>query len=316
MGRSLPDDWHERIVSPRRSRLGYPSACSIVIFATMAAPAWSADDAAGLAFFETKIRPVLVERCHECHQSQQSHQKKPKGGLLVDTRDGIRKGGHSGAAVVPGNVEESLLLQAILGAEGVVAMPPKGRLSDSTIADFRRWILMGAPDPRHGPAQAKASAPAMDKGRDWWSLRPLTRPAVPPVEPALASWARTPIDHFVLEKLKEHGLYPAPEADRRTLIRRLSFDLIGLPPTPDEVEQFEHDQTPDAYERLVDRLLASPHYGERWARHWMDVVHFAETHGHDQDRIRPNAWPYRDYLIASFNQRYTLYQVCGRTVSG
>ena len=131
----------------RRLRLGCPSACSIVIVAFLAAPAWSADDAAGLAFFETKIRPVLVERCHECHSSQS---KKPKGGLLLDTRDGIRRGGHSGAAVVPGNVEESLLFQAITGADGVDAMPPKGRLPDSTIADFRRWILMGAPDPRHG----------------------------------------------------------------------------------------------------------------------------------------------------------------------
>jgi Protein of unknown function (DUF1553)/Protein of unknown function (DUF1549)/Planctomycete cytochrome C len=299
MERLLQDHRHERIVGSRRSRLGYRSACSIVILAVLAVPAWSADDAAGLAFFETKIRPVLVERCHECHSSQS---KKPKGGLLLDSRDGIRKGGHSGAAVVPGNVEESLLIQAITGAEGLDAMPPKGRLPDSTIADFRRWIKLGAPDPRHGPAQAKTSALAMGKSQDWWSLRPLTRPAVPPLEPALASWARTPIDSFVLDKLKEHGLHPAPEADRRTLIRRLSFDLIGLPPTPEESERFEQDQTPGAYERLVDRLLASPHYGERWARHWMDVVHFAETHGHDQDRIRPNAWPYRDYLIASFNR--------------
>src|SRR5262249_18730132 len=136
---------------------------------------------------------------------------------------------------------------------------------------------------------------------DWWSLQSLTRPVVPPVEPAMARWARTPIDHFILAKLTEKGLRPSPEADRRTLVRRLSFDLIGLPPTPEEVAEFLEDQAPDAYERLVDRLLASPHYGERWARHWMDVVHFAETHGHDQDRIRHSAWPYRDYLIRAFN---------------
>jgi hypothetical protein len=195
-----------------------------------------------------------------------------------------------------------VLFQAITAAEGYEPMPPKGRLAAAVIADFRRWIEMGAPDPRDGSAPVAtraASRPAI--GTDWWSLHPIVRPPVPAIEPLAAGWARTPIDRFILAKLAEAGLRPSREADRRTLIRRVTFDLIGLPPTPREIADFVADPLPDAYERLVDRLLASPHYGERWARHWMDVVHFAETHGHDQDRIRPTAWPYRDYLIRSFN---------------
>ncbi len=268
---------------------------SLVLLAILPRAASAADDAAGIAFFESKIRPVLVERCQECHASSLA---KPKGHLRLDTREGIRKGGTSGPAVVPGDTEASILLLAITAADGYEPMPPKGKLSAAVIADFRRWIEIGAPDPRdrRGNLATKPS-----EARDWWSLRPIRRPAIPPVEPAMAGWAHTPIDPFILAKLAEKGLRPSREADRRTLIRRLTFDLIGLPPTPDEVAQFLDDPNPDAYERLVDRLLASPHYGERWARHWMDVVHFAETHGHDQDRIRPHAWPYRDYLIAAFN---------------
>ncbi len=171
---------------------------------------------------------------------------------------------------------------------------------DAVVADFRRWVAMGAPDPR---GEGKASVPrAPADPLDWWSLRPLARPPVPALDAESARWARTPIDAFLLAQLHEKGLSPAPEADRRTLIRRLAFDLTGLPPTPEEIDAFERDERPDAYERLVDRLLASPHHGERWARHWMDTVHFAETHGHDQDRIRTHAWRYRDYLIETFNR--------------
>jgi hypothetical protein len=166
------------------------------------------------------------------------------------------------------------------------------------IADFRRWVEMGAPDPRDGTSPSKAVASA----RDWWSLRPIERPSPPPLDAEGRRWARAPIDTFVLAKLRENDLRPAPEADRRTQLRRVFFDLIGLPPTPADVASFLADTTPDAYERLVDRLLDSPHYGERWARHWMDAVHFAETHGHDQDRVREHAWPYRDYLVESFNR--------------
>jgi len=281
----------------RRSLAG-----SIALLAALCVPAWGADDPKGVAFFETKIRPVLVERCHECHSSQA---KKPKGGLRVDSKASIRAGGTSGPAVVPGDLEASILYQAISAADGVEPMPPKGKLPAAVIADFRQWITIGAPDPREGsPAEAAAGAapPVPGRSRGWWSLRPISRPAVPVFHAKDADWVRNPIDAFILAKLKEKNLYPAPAADRRTLIRRLAFDLLGLPPDPEEVVSFLGDRSPEAYERLVDRLLASPHYGERWARHWMDLVHFAETHGQDQDRIRPNAWPYRDYLIGSFNR--------------
>ncbi len=260
----------------------------------------AADDRSGIDFFESKIRPVLVERCQKCHSGAL---EKPRGELRLDTRDATRKGGTSGPAVVPRDVDASALYSAITAAEGFSPMPPKEKLPPAVIADFRRWIEMGAPDPRDR-AEARAMAPAGNPAAalDWWSLRPLRRPEVPAVPKSLEGWCRTPIDRFIAARLVEKGMHPSGEADRRTLIRRVTFDLLGLPPTPNEVAAFLSDREPGAYERLVDRLLASPHYGERWARHWMDLVHYGETHGHDQDRIRPNAWPYRDYLIASFNR--------------
>ncbi len=281
----------------KREGAGIAWAIAVAVVTSFSGTA-RGDDAASIAFFESRIRPVLVERCYECHSSTA---KKLRGGLRLDSREGIRTGGDGGPAVVPGNVDESLLFQAISGSNGVEPMPPKGRLSESVVADFRRWIKMGAPDPRDGKTTNQAvTGPAAQS--DWWALRPLKRAEVPRVAGAPASGPANPIDAFVLAKLRENGLAASPEADRRTLIRRLSFDLLGLPPDPREVEAFENDCYRDAYERLVDRLLESPHYGERWARYWMDLVHFAETHGHDQDRIRPSAWPYRDYLIRSFNR--------------
>jgi hypothetical protein len=270
------------------------------VLASLCGSSLASDERTGIAFFERKIRPVLVERCQKCHSATLA---KPKGRLRLDTREASRRGGASGPAVVPGDVDASALYQAITSSDGYSPMPPNDKLPTPVIADFRRWIEMGAPDPRDGAGPSvKAPAPTSAEGRNWWSLRPLARPEVPVVLPALAGWCRSPIDRFVAARLVEKGLHPSAEADRRTLIRRLSFDLIGLPPTPEEIAAFLDDRSPDAYERLVDRLLESPQHGERWARHWMDVVHFAETHGHDQDRIRPDAWPYRDYLISSFNR--------------
>jgi Protein of unknown function (DUF1553)/Protein of unknown function (DUF1549)/Planctomycete cytochrome C len=255
----------------------------------LTSPARAMDEKGARDHFETKVRPILVEHCYPCHSVEAA---KSKGGLKLDSRDGLRVGGDSGPAVVPGKPAESLLLGAIEHADGVEPMPPKAKLPDPVIADIRRWIELGATDPRDTPTRPAAST------KDRWALRAVARPSLPEDS---GGWVRNPIDAFVLAKLRESKLGPSPEADRRTLIRRLTFDLIGLPPSPEEVEAFLADPAPDAYERLVDRLLASPHRGERWARRWMDLVHFAETHGHDQDRVRPNAWPYRDYLIESFN---------------
>jgi hypothetical protein len=279
-----------------------PLVMALAVLGCARAQVRADDAAAGVDFFEARIRPVLIEKCYSCHSAKAP---KLKGGLRLDDRGAMRKGGDSGPAVVPGQPEESLLLRAIAHAEDCSPMPPKEKLPAAVVADFRRWVTMGAPDPRgEGPGQGPAAASSSQSqktGRTWWSLRPITNPTVPRLSAEESAWARTPIDAFIVARLREKGLEPAPEADRRTLIRRLSFDLLGLPPTPEEVAAFLADRAPDAYERLVDRLLASPHRGERLARPWMDLVHFAETHGHDQDRIRPSAWPFRDYLIEAFN---------------
>jgi hypothetical protein len=258
----------------------------------------AADDPGSPAFFEAKIRPVLVERCYECHGSAHT---APKGGLRLDSRDGLLQGGVSGPALVPGEPDESPLIQAIARTGDVAPMPPKSAsaLPAPVVADFRRWVGRGAFDPRTGAATvAKPAAPRSD----WWSLRPLHRPPVPVLSGGDAVRACMPIDAFLLARLRPKGLVPSPEANRRTLIRRVSFDLTGLPPTPEEVAVFERDASPNAYESLVDRLLASPRYGERWARHWLDVIHFADTHGFEHDLLRPNAWRYRDYVIDRLNR--------------
>ncbi len=252
--------------------------------------------------FERDIRPIFAEHCTKCHGD-----KRQRGGYRLDGRAGAVRGGDSGeAAIVPGRGSESRLFRLVAGLEPDLTMPPKGpRLDAQRVGLLRAWIDQGAEWPE---------VPIAGGPKTHWSLTPLARPPVP--KTGDSDWARGPIDAFVRAGLARKGLAPAPEADRRTLIRRLSFDLIGLPPTPEEIEDFLDDTRPDAYECLVDRLLESPRHGERWARHWMDAVHFAETHGHDQDRPRPNAWPYRDYLIRSFNDdkpyaRFVEEQVAG-----
>ena len=253
-------------------------------------------DRAGRDFFESKSRPLLVDHCYACHSA-----KKIRGGLTLDTREGVLRGGDTGPAIVPGNAEKSLLIASVRHVSPDLKMPQKApKLSDEAIADLVRWVNLGAPDPRD---RAAAVDP---RSTDWWSLKPLVRPAVPKIEGPGAEWIRTPIDAFVLASLREKKLTASPEAEPDVLIRRMTFDLHGLPPTPDEVEAFRKDFTTaphrqDAVERLADRLLASPRYGERWARHWLDVVHFGESNGFGMDRPRFNAWPYRDYLIRSLN---------------
>ena len=254
----------------------------------------------GVEFFEKKIRPVLVKHCYQCHSAKS---KAVKGKLLLDTRDGIRKGGESGPAVVPKSVKKSLLLEALRHES--FEMPPKAKLPARVIADFEAWVKMGAPDPRDGKSTLPKAAPKIDfaKARQFWSFQRPQKHAAPKV--ANRAWVRKPIDAFVLSRLENAGMQPNPRADRRALIRRLSFDLIGLPPTPAEVEAFVNDRSPKAVERLVERLLSSKHYGERWARMWLDVSRYAEDQAHivgnNQSLFYPNAYMYRDWVIAAFN---------------
>jgi mono/diheme cytochrome c family protein len=254
--------------------------------------------------FARDVRPILARACFSCHGPD-----KQRSGLRLDRKADALNGGDIGAAILPGDSAGSPLILYVAGAEPDMVMPPKGdRLTREEIGVLRAWVDRGAVWPDDGDGEEKAET--------WWSFRPITRPAFPTLSDEDAPWARNPIDAFVAVKRREKGLAPAQEADRRTLIRRLSFDLIGLPPTPEDIAAFEQDQAPDAYEKLVDRLLASPHHGERWARHWLDLVHYGDTHGYDKDKPRPNAWPYRDYLIRAFNAdrpyaRFVQEQVAG-----
>jgi cytochrome c553 len=274
----------------------------VVLTGVCAVAARAADEAPDreeLDFFERKIRPVLVEHCYSCHSETS---KEVKGGLRLDLREASRRGGESGPAIVPGKPEESLLLSALRYQD--LQMPPAGKLSDETIADFTRWIAMGAPDPRDGDLPP-VSTPSFDvaEARRFWAFQPPRRHPVP--QGGTPETVERPIDGFLLAELTARGLAPSPPADRRTLIRRLTFDLIGLPPTPAEVEQFLADDAPDAYDRLVERLLASPQYGERWARLWLDVMRYAEDQAHivgnDRSLCYPNAHRYRDWVIAALN---------------
>ncbi|HEX3729724.1 MAG TPA: PSD1 and planctomycete cytochrome C domain-containing protein, partial [Opitutaceae bacterium] len=263
-------------------------------------PAPAAPPAASdLQFFEARIRPLLVERCYKCHSHDAD---RVKGGLMLDTQEGMLHGGDTGPAIEPGKPDDSLLIDAVKYADDNLQMPPKGdKLSDPQIADLVEWIRRGAPDPRNGVAKG-SSAVYGGVGRQHWSFLPLTHPAVPVVQ--AAAWCQTPIDHFVMQKLEDNGMKPNPRADKRTLIRRVTFDLTGLPPTEDEVKDFLADDSTDAYAKVVDRLLASPHYGERWARYWLDVARYADTKGdpaRKDDPRFPNAWTYRDYVIKAFN---------------
>jgi hypothetical protein len=269
----------------------------VAVHLVVAHPVSAAD--AGIDFFEQKIRPVLVAHCYQCHSAGA---KKLKGGLLLDSRAGIRKGGDSGPAVVPGKPNESLLLKAVRYTDENLRMPPKGKLPDAVLADLRTWVAMGAPDPRDDPA-TKSTA-SLQAARKHWAYQPIRKPGEPVVKQR--HWATTPIDLFILAQLEAKGLTPSPPADRRTLLRRAYYDLIGLPPTGAEVEAFENDQSPEAFAKVVDQLLASPHYGERWGRHWLDVARYADTKDgvlmYGDSRLRPYAYTYRDYVVRALNE--------------
>jgi mono/diheme cytochrome c family protein len=255
--------------------------------------------------FARDIQPIFARACYACHGPT-----KQRSGFRLDRKAAALKGGDLGRAIIPGKSADSPLIRYIAGLDRQIAMPPKkeDRLSKKEIGLLRAWIDQGALWPE--------SAGADDDPLNWWSLRSLSRPALPKLWEDDSCHVRNAVDAFVWAKLREKGLRPSPSADRRTLIRRLSFDLLGLPPTPEEVAAFVADPAADAYENLVDRLLASPHYGERWARHWLDVVHYGETHGYDKDKPRLHAWPYRDYVIRAFNAdksyaRFVQEQIAG-----
>lgn len=246
-----------------------------------------------VAFFEKQIRPVLVEHCYPCHGPEVQ-----EGGLRLDSRHGWAKGGDSGPAIVPGKPDASRLLQAIRYENPDLQMPPDGRLPADVLADFARWIERGAVDPRDEAPPADEAGLDLEAARAHWAYQSVERPAVPEV--ARATWPVNAIDAFVLHKLEERGFLPAPEAPGQVLLRRLYFDLVGLPPPVEELAEFAGECSEDAYERLVDRLLASPRYGERWGRHWLDVVRFGESLTL-RGFILEDAWRYRDYVIESFN---------------
>ena len=254
-----------------------------------------------LEFFEKKVRPLLVSKCYECHSANSS---KIKGGLLLDSQEGLLRGGDSGAAIVPGEPEKSLLLKAIQQPDDEQRMPPapQGRLSAEQIKDLTAWVKMGAPDPRKPSSTGTLSLPtkygmSLEEGRQFWSFKPVTKPELPAVK--TANWVRTSVDAFILARLEAAGVVPAEDADKRTLLRRVTFDLTGLPPTPSEVEAFLQDTASDAFAKVVDRLLESPRYGERWGRHWLDVVRYADTSGNASDYPVPQTYKYRDWVIRS-----------------
>ncbi len=264
------------------------------------------------AFFETKIRPVLVAKCYECHSAES---KEPKGGLLLDTREGIRRGGESGHAVVPGELDDSLILAALRHES--MEMPPEEKLPDSVIADFETWIRAGAVDPRDGKSALIRNEIDFDRAREFWSFQPLSAPPIPAVKNR--SWTKSEIDRFILARLEAKGVQPVGDADSDTLARRIYFDLIGLPPSPQQSDAFAAAmrQNPDAaIADLVDTLLASSHFGERWGRHWLDVVRYAESTGMERNATFTAAWRYRDYVIDALNRDLSLDQFVREQIAG
>ena len=274
-----------------------PAVVGCVVVTLMLAHCAAASEPSreGIEFFEKHIRPVLVDKCYNCHSA---NSKKIKGALLLDSRAASLKGGETGPAVVPGDLEKSLIVKAVRYKEEKLQMPPDEQLSESQVADIEAWIRMGAPDPR---SEVTSLTPDPVKARQFWSFK---KPVLPP-SPALKNDDKnlTPIDRFVRAKLEAKGIAPSPPADKHALIRRATFDLTGLPPTPDEIDAFASDSSPDAFAKVVDRLLASPSYGERWGRYWLDVARYADTKGYvfEEERRYPYSYVYRDWIVNALN---------------
>jgi len=284
----------------------------------LAPPARAADSPAGEAaikFFETKVRPILIEHCYKCHGPESD---EGEGELRVDSLDALLRGGESGPAIVRGDPGRSLLIRAVRH-DGELSMPPKKKLAQHDIDALTAWVRMGSPWPEshenRKPAPDASRVTQWDEqARKFWAFQ-VPRPQQPPAV-VDSHWPRSPIDHFVLAKLEANGLRPAPPADKRTLLRRATFDLWGIPPSQEENDAFLRDESADAFERVVDRLLASPHYGERWGRHWLDLARYADSNGMDDNLAYTDAWRYRNYVIAAFNadkpyQRFVEEQLAG-----
>ncbi|HSJ04150.1 MAG TPA: DUF1549 domain-containing protein, partial [Verrucomicrobium sp.] len=271
-------------------------------------------------FFERKIRPVLVEKCYDCHSASA---KKVKSGLLLDTREATLHGGDNGPAVVPGNLDESLIIAAVRYASKDMEMPPKGKLPESVIADFETWVKMGAPDPRTGPMVADAATAAtkwqkkeidIDAGRSFWAFQPPKSTPAPAVKNA--AWPKSDLDRYVLARIEEKGLQPVRDAERLELLRRVTFDLTGLPPTPDLIQAYQKDTSPEALARVVDNLLASERFGEYWGRHWLDVARYAESAGRDSNVLYPFAWRYRDWVVDALNRDLPYNEFVKQQIAG
>jgi hypothetical protein len=293
-------------------RIALALALFVSSFASAAEP-----DAKSIEFFENKIRPVLVEQCLKCHSAEAEKTKKLRGGLKLDTKvGGWEKGGDTGPAIVAGKPGEGTLLKSLKYTDTDLQMPPKGKLADSVIKDFEKWIADGAVDPRGNIAVKPVAGIDIEKGRQFWSFTPPKETAVPTIaNPQVA--VHNPIDAFVHQKWTEKGIKPVPQADKRTLIRRVYYDLTGLPPSAEEIEAFLADDSSDAFAKVIDKLLASPGYGEKWARHWLDVAHYAEDQAHTFGvKPKTQAWRYRDWVIAALNSdmpydRFVKLQIAG-----
>ena len=271
--------------------------------------------AADLEFFEKRVRPLLVSHCYDCHAGEESN-----GGVLLDAREHLLQGGDSGPAIVPGSPDKSLLIEAVGYKNRDLQMPPKAPLPEVEVAVLKEWIARGAPDPRtaSAPSTVAPTGMSLDEGRKFWSFQPVSNPAVPNVQNQ--AWVRTPIDAFILAKLEGSAIEPAPPADKRSLLRRVYFDLLGLPPTPSEVTAFIEDESPAAFSKVIERCLQSPRYGVRWGRHWLDVARYADSNGLDENLAFGTAWRYRDYVIDAFNHdkpydRFVMEQIAGDLLS-
>lgn len=293
-------------------RILIPSLVWAACTGLLLTPGIRADQAEAEAFFEAKIRPVLIEHCYECHSAKN---KTPRGGLRVDSREALLRGGDTGPGLIPQKPDDSLLLKAISYTDAAIEMPPKAKLPEAVIADFRRWIEMGAVDPRHEtPAVTPAGGSDVTKGKDFWSFKAPQTPVIPVVKNA--AWPRNEVDRFILAALEAKNLQPVADADRYTWLRRATLDLTGLPPTVEQITEFMADTSTDAAARVVDRLLASSQFGERWARHWLDLTGYADQIGTANDLFAEHAWRYRDYVIASLNADKPYDQMIREQIAG